>query len=86
MVKPLCFFKLVNSLGCAQEALALSAGVGNAARLRAFLGKRDQTYLAALGDGSKLQVTINKIFVDMSAAIWRGTKPFLSPIADKQWI
>lgn len=74
MVKLLCLFKLVDSLGCAQEALALPAGVGNVAELLLPLGQSDQKYLAAMGDGSKLQITINKKFVDVSAAIRDGDK------------
>ena len=72
MIKLLYFFNLVDSLGCAQEEIALFDGVSDVAALLTWLGKRDEKYRAALADGSKLQVTINKKFVDTTAAIKEG--------------
>ena len=72
MLKLLYFFNLVDLLGCAQEEVALPVGVADVAGLLAWLGKKDEKYLKALADGSKLQVTINKQFVEMATAIKAG--------------
>jgi len=72
MLKLLYFFNLVDLLGCAQEELALPDGVRDVAGLLTWLGKRDEKYHTALADGSRLQVTINKRFVDTTAAVKEG--------------
>jgi molybdopterin synthase sulfur carrier subunit len=72
MLKLLYFFNLVDLIGCAQEDLALPDGVSDVAGLLAWLGKRDEKYRATLADGSKLQVTINKKFVDTWTTIQEG--------------
>ena len=69
MLKLLYFFNLVDLLGCAQEELALPDGINDVAGLLAWPGKQDEKYRIALADGSKLQVTINKKFVDTATAI-----------------
>jgi molybdopterin synthase sulfur carrier subunit len=72
MLKLLYFFNLVDTLGCAQEELALPDGVTDVGGLLAWLGQRDEKYLKALADGSKLQLTINKKFVDRATSIKDG--------------
>lgn len=72
MVKLLYFINLVDILGCAQEELLLPDGIDTVAGLLVHLGQCDKKYLNALADGSKLQVTINKKFVDTATAIKDG--------------
>ena len=52
MLKLLYFFSLVDSLGRAQEQIALPEGVNDVAALLARLGKNDEKYRAALSDAS----------------------------------
>lgn len=72
MVKLLYFMKLVDLLGCSQEELMLPEGVVNVAGLLAWLGQRGEAYRVALADGSGLQITINKKFVDAASAVTDG--------------
>ena len=72
MLKLLYFFNLVDVLGCAQEELACPQGVRDVEGLLTWLGKRDEKYRTALADGNKLQVTINKQFVDTTTGIKDG--------------
>ena len=72
MLKLLYFFKLVDLLGCSQEELKLPEGVVNVADLLVWLGQRGENYRAALADGSGLQITINKKFVDSASEITDG--------------
>ena len=72
MVKLLYFFKLVDLLGCSQEEVSLPPGVVNVAELLAWLGQRGEQYQTTLGDGSGVQITINKKFVDPTSAIKDG--------------
>jgi sulfur-carrier protein len=72
MLKLLYFFNLVDLLGCSQEEIKLPEGVLNVAGLLARLGQRGENYRAALGDGSGVQITINKQFVELGAAIKDG--------------
>ena len=72
MLKLLYFFKLVDLLGCSQEEFKLPEGVVNVAGLLAWLGQRGEKYRAALADGSGLQITINKKFVDAASVITDG--------------
>jgi len=72
MVKLLYFMRLVDLLGCSQEELKLPEGVVNVAGLLAWLGQRGEIYRAALADGSGLQVTINKKFVEPASAVTDG--------------
>ena len=79
MVKLLYFFKLVDLLGCSQEELKLPEGVVNVAGLLAWMGQRGEPYRAALADGSGLQITINKKFVDPASAINDGDEVAFFP-------
>lgn len=72
MVKLLYFMRLVDLLGCSQEELALPEDVVNVAGLLALLGQRGEPYLTALADGSGLQITINKKFVEPASAVTDG--------------
>ena len=79
MVKLLYFFNLVDILGCSQEELELPQGVVNVAGLLAWLGQRGEQYRTALADGSGLQITINKKFVDPASAIKGGDEVAFFP-------
>jgi len=81
MVKVLYFFNLVDKLGCAQDEQNLDAGLVSVADLLAALGKRGEKYSAALGDGSKLQVTINKKFSEASSPVCDGDEVAFFPNA-----
>ena len=72
MIKLLYFMKLSELVGSSQEELNLPDGVANMAELLGWLGEKDEKYAIALGDGSRLQVTINKKFVDLSSTIKDG--------------
>jgi molybdopterin synthase sulfur carrier subunit len=50
----------------------LPEGVVNVADLLAWLGQRGENYRVALADGSGLQITINKKFVDAASVITDG--------------
>ena len=72
MLKLLYFFNLVELLGCSQEEMELPEGAVNVAGLLARLGQRGENYRTALGDGSAVQITINKQFVALTSAIKDG--------------
>jgi len=72
MIKLLYFFNLVDRLGCAQEELDLPAGVTDVAGMLVWLGKQDEKYRATLADAGKLQVTVNKKFVNTAHEIRDG--------------
>mgnify|MGYP003444937022 FL=1 len=72
MLKLLYFMKLADLVGCSQESINLPAGVANIADLLTSLGQRGESWQKALGDGSGLQITINKQFVDPASAIRDG--------------
>jgi len=46
--------------------------VVNIGSLRTWLKQRDERYQIALGDGSGLQITINKRFIDSASVINDG--------------
>lgn len=79
MVKLLYFMKLVDLLGCSQEELKLPESVVNVAGLLAYLGQRGENYQTALADGSGLQITINKQFVDPASALRDGDEVAFFP-------
>lgn len=81
MVKLLYFMKLVDLLGCSREELKLPEGVVNVAGLLAWLGQRGEPYRTALADGSGLQITINKKFVDPASAVADGDEVAFFPKA-----
>lgn len=71
-IKILYFMKLVELLGCSQEEVNLPVDVVDVAGLLAWLGQRGENFKKALADGSGLQVTINKKFVETASAIRAG--------------
>jgi molybdopterin synthase sulfur carrier subunit len=79
MLKLLFFFNLVDLLGCSQEEIKLPQDVVNVAALLAHLGQRGDNYRAALGDGSGVQVTVNKQFVELASAIKDGDEVAFFP-------
>lgn len=81
MVKLLYFMKLVELLGCSQEELALPQHIDSVAGLLLHLGQRGEPYLTALADGSELQITINKKFVDPAVALKDGDEIAFFPKA-----
>jgi molybdopterin synthase sulfur carrier subunit len=72
MVKLLYFFKLVDTLGLAQEELALPTTVQNVGALLSLLQQRGEPYQTAFADSSAMQITINKKFADTEALIQSG--------------
>lgn len=67
--------KLSELVGSSQDELNLPDGVANMAELLGWLGwlgEKDEKYAIALGDGSSLQMTNNKKFVDLSSTIKDG--------------
>jgi sulfur-carrier protein len=81
MLKLLYFFNLVDLLGCAQEEIKLPAGIVNVAGLLAQLGQRGENYRTALGDGSGVQITINKQFVELMSPVREGDEIAFFPKA-----
>jgi molybdopterin synthase sulfur carrier subunit len=81
MVKLLYFMKLVDMIGFSQEELTLPENVVNVAGLLAWLGQRGEPYRAALADGSGLQITINKKFVDPASIVTDGDEVAFFPKA-----
>jgi len=72
MVKLLYFMKLAELIGCSQEELVLPQSVSSMGDLLVWLGQRGEHYQAALADGSGLQFTINKKFVDSASPVRDG--------------
>ena len=72
MLKLLYFMKLADVIGTSQEEVALPQGVSSIGELLLWLRQRGEHYQAALGDGSGVQITINKKFVDPASAIRDG--------------
>ena len=64
--------KLVELLGSSQEEINLPAEVVDVAGLLAWLGQRGENFQKALADGSGLQITINKKFVETTELIQEG--------------
>jgi molybdopterin synthase sulfur carrier subunit len=79
MVKLLYFMRLAELIGRSQEELMLPDGVASIAGLLAWLGQRGEHYQAALGDGSRLQISINKKFVDSASAVKEGDEVAFFP-------
>ncbi|HUX92015.1 MAG TPA: MoaD/ThiS family protein [Gallionellaceae bacterium] len=79
MVKLLYFMKLADLIGSSQEELMLPDGVASIAGLLAWLVQRGEHYQTALGDGSRLQITINKKFVDSASAVKQGDEVAFFP-------
>lgn len=64
--------KLAEIIGCSQEELQMPEGVANVADLLAWSVKRGDQYRTALWDISRVQVTINKQFVESESAVRDG--------------
>lgn len=79
MLKLLYFFNLVDLLGCSQEEVKLPEDVVSVAGLVSILAQRGENYRSALGDGSGMQITINKQFVTLSSAIKDGDEVAFFP-------
>lgn len=73
--------KLADLIGCSQEELELPEGMSTIASLLVHLGQRGEQYQAALGDGSKLQITINKKFVEPASLLKDGDEVAFFPTA-----
>lgn len=73
--------KLVELLGHSQEELSLPPEVVDVAGLLAWLGKRGENYRTVLADGSGVQITINKKFVDTSSVVQQGDEIAFFPKA-----
>ena len=73
--------KLADAIGCSQDELSLPEGIASIASLLVHLGQRGEQYRTALGDGSKLQITINKKFVEPASAIMDGDEIAFFPTA-----
>lgn len=81
MIKLLYFMKLAEIIGCSQEELQLPEDVVNVAGLLAWSVKRGEHYRTALWDVSRVQVTINKKFVEAEALIKDGDEVAFFPKA-----
>jgi sulfur-carrier protein len=81
MLKLLYFFNLVDLLGCSGEEMKLPEAVVDVAGLVTMLAQRGENYRLALGDGSAMQITINKQFVALTSAIRDGDEIAFFPKA-----
>lgn len=72
MVKILFFGDLVDSLGMAADEIELPADVSDVARLLFLLSMRGELWKKMLLGNPKLNVTINKQFVDRTAPVKDG--------------
>lgn len=81
MVKLLYFMKLADIIGCSQEELTLPEDIASVAGLLAYLEQRGEQYRTALADTTRLQVTINKKFVEPEAAVKDGDEVAFFPKA-----
>ena len=81
MIKQLYFMKMADVIGCSQKAQSLPVVVANVAGLLAWQVQRGDAYRTALGDGSRVQVTINKKFVEAESLIKDGDEVAFFPKA-----
>jgi len=81
MVKLLYFMHLVDTIGCACEEVILPDAVADVNGLVAWLERRGEHYRTALAGGASLQITINKHFVDLAAAVKDGDEIAFFPRA-----
>ena len=72
MVKILFFGDLVDTLGMAADEIELPADVNDVARLLFLLSMRGEIWKKMLLGNPKLNVTINKQFVDKTAPVKDG--------------
>lgn len=81
MIKLLFFARLRDDLGCAQEDLALPAGVDTVAGLRAYLMARGAIWQEALARGGALGVAVNQDMAQASTPISAGDEvAFFPPV------
>lgn len=72
MVKILFFGDLVDSLGMAADEIELPADITDVARLLFLLSQRGESWKKMLLGNPKLNITINKQFVDKTAPVKDG--------------
>ena len=72
MVKILFFGDLVDTLGMASDEISLPSDVTDVERLLFVLAKRGERWKKMLLGNPKLNITINKQFVDKSAPVKDG--------------
>lgn len=63
---------LVDVIGCAQEEMLLPDDVRDVKSLAGILAQRGERYQKALADLTKLQITINKRFVEPNSPVQNG--------------
>ena len=69
MINLLYFMKFADTIGCKHEVLAMPEGQASICNILIIFNKLRNGYRQALADTSKLQMTINKKFVDISLAV-----------------
>ena len=72
MVKILFFGDLVDSLGMAADEIELPADITDVERLLFLLSRRGEMWKKMLLGNPKLNITINKQFVEKSASVKDG--------------
>ena len=81
MVKLLYFARLREDVGCAQEDLALPAGVDTVARLRLHLMERGGAWKEAFGREGALRVAVNQDVARPTSAVQDGDEiAFFPPV------
>ena len=81
MVKVLYFAKLREDLGCAQEDLALPAGVDTVASLRAYLMARGGAWHEAFARGGAFRVAVNQDMAQPGTPVSAGDEvAFFPPV------
>lgn len=81
MVKLLYFARLREDLGTGAETLALPAGVGTVAGLRAHLMARGGAWASVLAHGKALRVAVNQEMADPVTPIKAGDEvAFFPPV------
>ena len=81
MVKLLYFARLREDLGTGAETLALPAGVGTVAGLRAHLMARGGAWASVLANGKALRVAVNQEMADPVTPIKAGDEvAFFPPV------
>jgi len=81
MVKVLYFARLREDLGCAEETIALPAGVDTVAGLRAHLMARGSAWRQGLAPGRALQVAVNQDMAQPGTPVKLGDEvAFFPPV------
>ena len=79
MVKVLYFARLREDLGCAEETIALPAGVDTVAGLRAHLMARGSAWRQGLAQGRALQVAVNQDLAQPGTPVKPGDEVAVFP-------